>query len=333
MSFTEGLEQKYVLIVGDVMVDSYLWGTVTRISPEAPVPIVSVNRRENRLGGAANVALNLRAMGANVVVCSVLGCDDTGRAFQQLLFEHDIDSRGVIGSTLRRTTVKSRVIGNRTHIVRFDEEDTTPLNDDDTQALLERIRQTVKVLPIGAIIMQDYDKGCITPRLIDEVADLARRKGILLTVDPKHRNFRSFHDVTLFKPNLKELREGLNRDIDDSTEATLLRDLDEASLQLHHEQHIDIVMVTLSERGIYACDFRQATPTTLLLPARQREVADVSGAGDTVISIATLGLMQGLPLQQVVECANLAGGLVCEKVGVVPIDRQQLLDEMVKLNQ
>lgn len=322
------IEKEKIMIVGDVMIDSYMWGNVTRISPEAPVPVVSITKREKRLGGAANVALNIESMGASPIICSVLGNDDSGKGFQQIMYTNNMDRRGIVTSDNRMTTVKSRVIGNNMHIVRVDEESTHPLSAVEEDQLLDRIARTVKTIPIDAIIFQDYDKGCITPRIIDEVTDLARRKKILTTVDPKHRNFAHFKNTTLFKPNLKELREGLNLEIDDSDEGSLLRDLDHASQLLHEKQGFEIVLITLSSKGMYYCDFRNGGIDSSLVPACAHAVSDVSGAGDTVISVITLALAAELPLNEAVRCANLAAGIVCEQVGVVPVDRQRLIAEM-----
>ena len=325
--FFDKMAKERVLIVGDVMIDSYMWGNVTRISPEAPVPVVSVTKREKRLGGAANVALNIEAMGAVPIICSVLGNDDSSKDFQQIMYQNNMDRRGIVTSDNRMTTMKSRVIGNNMHIVRVDEESTHPLSAMEEDLLLDRIVRIVKTMPIDAIIFQDYDKGNITPRIIEEVTALAQRKKILTTVDPKHRNFASFKNVGLFKPNLKELREGLNIEIDDSSDERMMHDLLEASKLLHERQNIDIVLITLSSKGMYACDFRGGTPQTVLVPACVHSVSDVSGAGDTVISVITLALASGMSLNDAVCCANIAGGLVCEQVGVVPIDVEKLKAE------
>lgn len=324
----EKISHERVLIVGDVMIDSYMWGTVTRISPEAPVPVVSVTKREKRLGGAANVALNIEAMGAMPIICSVLGNDDSSKDFQQIMFQNNMDRRGIVVSDNRMTTMKSRVIGNNMHIVRVDEESTHPLSTMEEDLLLDRIGRIVKAMPIDAIIFQDYDKGNITPRIIEEVTSMANRKKILTTVDPKHRNFASFKNIGLFKPNLKELREGLNIELDDSDDENLMRGLQEASLQLSKRQNIDIVLITLSSKGMYACDFRGSEPRSMLIPACVHAVSDVSGAGDTVISVITLALAAGMGLEDSVRCANAAGGIVCEQVGVVPIDINRLKKDL-----
>ena len=321
-----------IMIIGDVMIDAYMWGEVTRISPEAPVPVVAIHRREKRLGGAANVALNLLALGCTPIVCTVLGNDDAGRDCLQLMYAHNIDRRGIVQSYDRMTTVKSRVIGNNSHIVRVDEETTSPLSESDATDLIVRVDVTLRTSHIDAIIFQDYDKGCITPQIIDEVTAMAKRRDILTTVDPKHRNFLHYHDVSLFKPNLKELREGLNIDVEDHTPEALKASLDRAAALLHERQHIERVCITLSNRGLYACDFRTSPAQSFLLPAQLRTIADVSGAGDTVISVATSLLASGVDLPDAMHAANMAGGIVCEQVGVVPIDRARLLSELSKEN-
>lgn len=327
----EKISHERIMIVGDVMIDSYMWGDVTRISPEAPVPVVSITKREKRLGGAANVALNISSMGATPIICSVLGNDDRGKDFQQIMYDNNMDRRGIVTSDNRMTTVKSRVIGNNMHIARVDEENTHNLSSIEEDMLIDRINRVLKTMPIDAIIFQDYDKGCITPRIIEEVTETAKRKKILTTVDPKHRNFSSFKNIGLFKPNLKELREGLNIEIDESSEESLIRDLQNASLELHKRQDIDIVLITLSSKGMYSCDFRDGKPKSLLTSACAHSVSDVSGAGDTVISVITLALGAGLDLQTAVYYANAAGGIVCEKVGVVPIDKDRLESDLKAL--
>lgn len=326
--FEQGLSQQRILIVGDVMVDSYMWGDVTRISPEAPVPICAITHRESRLGGAANVALNIRAMGANPIICSVLGNDDEGKNFQQIMYDHDMDKRGIISSDSRITTVKTRIIGNGMQMLRVDEEITNPLRTSEEDELIDRVKRIFKTLPINAVIFQDYDKGCLTPRVIEEITAVANRKNALTMVDPKHRNFANFHNVTLFKPNLKELKEGLNIDIDESNPDAMKRDLDAAAKMLHERQNIAIVFITLSAKGVYVCDFRKGTPNSFIIPAHLRTICDVSGAGDTVISVASLALACGLDIETAVEYANMAGGIVCEQVGVVPIDKERLLNEL-----
>lgn len=316
------------MVVGDVMIDAYLWGKVDRISPEAPVPIVSVNRRENRLGGAANVALNIQALGATPILCSVLGNDIKSLDFMELLKEQNMPTDGIITSNDRITTVKSRIIGNNAQMLRIDQEITAPLSITDEELLTERIAKILNDREINAIIFQDYDKGNITPKVIEQVSAMAKARNIPTAVDPKKRNFLNFKNVTLFKPNFKELKEGLNIDIKEVTEEKLT----EAATMLHESQNIDIVFITLSEKGAFIADFREGKARTMLIPAHLRKISDVSGAGDTVISVATCCLSMGLPVECLVNFSNLAGGIVCESVGVVPIDRNRLFSEIQRLN-
>ena len=325
---TTEVSSQQVLIIGDVMIDSYLWGNVDRISPEAPVPIVAVNRRESRLGGAANVALNIQAMGAKPIMCTVLGNDEKSNGFVDLMKAANMNTAGVIKSDERVTTVKFRILGNNVQLLRVDEEITSPLSENDENALIAKVEELLNTTEINAIIFQDYDKGNITQRVIAEVTTMAKAKGIPTTVDPKKRNFGNFTNVTLFKPNLKELREGLNIDIKDVT----IDELRKAADVLHKKQGIDIVFVTLSEKGAYICDYRTAEPRQVHVPAHLRSISDVSGAGDTVISVATLCLALGLDIENIIKYSNLAGGIVCESVGVVPIERNRFYSELEMYN-
>ena len=325
---TTEVSSQQILIIGDVMIDSYLWGNVDRISPEAPVPIVAVNRRESRLGGAANVALNIQAMGAKPIMCTVLGNDEKSNEFVDLMKAANMNTAGVIKSDERVTTVKFRILGNNVQLLRVDEEITSPLSENDENALIAKVEELLNTTEINAIIFQDYDKGNITQRVIAEVTTMAKAQGIPTTVDPKKRNFGNFTNVTLFKPNLKELREGLNIDIKDVT----IDELRKAADVLHKKQGIDIVFVTLSEKGAYICDYRTAEPRQVHVLAHLRSISDVSGAGDTVISVATLCLALGLDIENIIKYSNLAGGIVCESVGVVPIERNRFYSELEMYN-
>lgn len=326
---TSQSSKQNVLIVGDVMIDSYAWGSVDRISPEAPVPIVAVNRREDRLGGAANVALNLQALGARPIMCTVLGNDDKAKDFMALMQEKQMSTEGIICSDDRVTTVKFRILGNNVQLLRVDEETTKPLQPKDEDALVLKVKQILDSNDVNAIIFQDYDKGNITPRIIKEITAEARKRNIPTTVDPKRRNFDEFCNVTLFKPNLKELGDGLGMDVKDADEAVLKKAAD----VLHEKQNIDIVFITLSERGAFLCDYRGAEPRTILVPAHLRSISDVSGAGDTVISVATLCLSLGLDAESIISFSNLAGGIVCESVGVVPIGKERFYKELESINK
>lgn len=317
-----------IMVIGDVMIDSYLFGHVSRISPEAPVPIVAVNKRTNRLGGAANVAINISAMGARPVLCSVIGQDEKALTFENLLKDNDLFSGGILRSKKRITTTKFRIIGNNTQMLRVDEENTSGLDNEDLTTFKHLIETNLGEQNIDAIIFQDYDKGVISPQLIDHVAKLASERNIPITVDPKKKNFSNYRNLTLFKPNLKELQEGLGIDFDKADKTKL----SEAVRQIHKIHNIDLVLVTLSEQGVLISRrLDEDRFNEHHIPAHLRSIADVSGAGDTVISVATLCLAAGLPDSEVAALSNLAGGQVCEFVGVVPVDRNKLLLETSKL--
>lgn len=312
-----------VLIIGDVMMDSYLWGKVERISPEAPVPIVSVIKKENRLGGAANVALNVQSLGANPILCAVIGDDIEGETFLSLLDTKKLSNVGIVKVANRPTTVKTRVIGGNQQIVRLDSETDKVVSNETTQELLDRIFYIIETTKINAVIFEDYDKGLITPHLIETVVSYASEKNIITAVDPKKRNFLSYKNVTLFKPNLKELREGIKQDVNARNPA----ELSTAVTFLQNALNADFVMVTLSELGVYISSKDQ----NQTIPAHIRDIADVSGAGDTVIATTTLCLAAGLNAFETATISNLAGGLVCEQVGVVSINKASLLAETKKL--
>jgi len=292
------------------------------------VPVVAVNRRANRLGGAANVALNVSAMGANPILCSVIGADDKAETFCSLMNDHGLVNSGILKSTKRITTTKFRVIGNNTQMLRVDEEITSDLDNSDNAAFQEIISNLISNISVDAIIFQDYDKGVITPQLIRFVTELAIQRNIPVTVDPKKNNFSAYRDVTFFKPNLKELQEGMGVKFDKKDTDGLRQ----AIRKLHESQNIQNVMVTLSEEGVFISRRSSAKGfDEYHLPAHLRTIADVSGAGDTVISVATLALAAGITTQEIAALSNLAGGLVCEYVGVVPVERIRLLNEISKL--
>jgi rfaE bifunctional protein kinase chain/domain len=309
-----------VAIIGDVMVDSYIYGKVDRISPEAPVPVVHAERREKRLGGAANVALNVAALGATPILCSIIGDDLEGQIFTQLLRKRHMTEIGIVKSQQRITTLKERVLSGSQHMLRVDTESRAPLNELEKRSfhqLLERILPDADV-----IIFEDYDKGTITPETIALVTQLARNKGIPVVVDPKKENFLAYHGVTLFKPNFKELKEGLKMDINPSNR----QEVEAAVEKLRETLQAEQVLLTLSDKGMY-----YRTPTyQKWREAHLRMISDVSGAGDTVVSIAALSLGAQLPEETLTALANLGGGLVCEYIGVVPVPTDRLKEEAVK---
>lgn len=306
-----------ILIVGDVMLDSYIWGSVDRVSPEAPVPVVTVRKRDYRLGGAGNVVVNVHALGATPFLVSLVGNDDASVKLRSCLKKLSIDESGLVVSNTRPTTEKTRVIASHQQVVRVDEETDREASSEEEKQLIDRISQLLPKCDV--VIFQDYDKGTINPRIISSTVALARKKGIPTVVDPKRRNFLAYENVTLFKPNLKELREGLKMDVDGSR----LEQVEKAVEQLKIILKTEGVMATLSEHGVYI-DYRDQK---IKLPAHVREIADVSGAGDTVVAIAAACVALGLEPKLIAGLSNLGGGLVCQHVGVVPINKQELLKE------
>ena len=306
-----------VLVIGDVMLDAYMYGDVDRISPEAPVPILNVKSRDQRLGGAANVALNIQSLGAIPILCSVIGKDRSGVEFLDLMTSSGLSIEGITSSMSRKTTRKNRVISDGHHLLRVDEEEDLPLNEEDRRHLKRCVLRAMHDCDV--IIMEDYDKGCLNQTLIAQIIEAAQRFKIPVAVDPKKRNFLHYKGATLFKPNLKELNEGLKVQIDPTQQSTVY----EAIVLLDEQLGCINYLVTLSEYGVFASKGKDFVDH----PAHIRSIADVSGAGDTVISVAALGLALDLPLAFWSGLANLGGGIVCEYPGVIPIDYNQLLEE------
>ena len=316
----EKFKQMRAIVIGDTMVDCYMWGKVERISPEAPVPIVSITKRENRLGGAANVSLNLQALGATPILFSVIGDDENGKTFRKLLKKRRLSSEGIFIDPKRNTTTKNRIISKGQHIARVDEETTNYIEPEMEITLVAAIEKLIEKYSVDVIIFVDYDKGVITPTLFNSINQIAHQKGIPTTVDPKKRNFNLYKNVSLFKPNFKEFIDGtgLSGKKDD------LEWIKAAAVEFQQKQNFKLIFITLSELGVFISNGKNEQ----YLPAVIRYISDVSGAGDTVISVASLALSANLNPKIIALMSNLAGGLVCEKLGVVPVDKKQLMNEM-----
>ena len=312
-----------ILVIGDVMLDAYVMGKVNRISPEAPVPIVSLENDDARIGGAGNVALNLLALGAKPIICGVIGEDSSGDKLLNLFEKNGISTDGLVKSMVRKTTVKTRVISNKQQLLRIDSESTFPLLESEEIKLNNTIQNIINQ-GIDGIIFEDYNKGVLTDSVIQNTIKIAKEKDIPTAVDPKKENFLSYKGVSLFKPNLKELKEGLNLNFDFNSN----KDLFEKGIEVLEEKlQNEISFVTLSENGV----FIKNQTEKYYVPAHMRSISDVSGAGDTVIAVATLCLISGASTKQIAEISNLAGGLVCEKSGVVSISKNELLKEVSEL--
>ena len=312
-----------ILVIGDVMLDAYVMGKVNRISPEAPVPIVSLENEDARIGGAGNVALNLLALGAKPIICGVIGEDSSGDKLLNLFEKNGISTDGLVKSMARKTTVKTRVISNKQQLLRIDSESTFPLLESEEIKLNNTIQNIINQ-GVDGIIFEDYNKGVLTDSVIQNTIKIAKEKDIPTAVDPKKENFLSYKGVSLFKPNLKELKEGLNLNFDFNSN----KDLFEKGIEVLEEKlQNEISFVTLSENGV----FIKNQTEKYYVPAHMRSISDVSGAGDTVIAVATLCLISGASTKQIAEISNLAGGLVCEKSGVVSISKNDLLKEVSEL--
>ncbi len=321
----ESLFQKFnglkVLIIGDVMVDNYILGKVDRVSPEAPVPVVDVQKFDSRLGGAGNVALNVLAMGAKPVLCSCIGEDKEGQDLLDLLKSLGLSDSAIVRSAKRKTTTKTRIIGNNHQIVRIDHEITGDLDSIDAFILEQHFERELENTDV--VIMEDYNKGVLNAVNIERLIKKAKLRKIPVVVDPKKANFLLYKESTLFKPNLKEIKEGLKLDSD-------LKDLTNLKAAVEILDTVlkaDIYMVTMSESGVFV----KSASEEHHMPAHIRNIADVSGAGDTVVSIAALCIALHTPLRTMAELSNLAGGLVCEETGVVPIHKDRLLQEAKSL--
>lgn len=319
----EAFNGKRVLVVGDVMTDAYINGQVTRMSPEAPVPVVDLQTQEQRIGGAGNVALNLIALGAKAILASVIGQDTPGQELQQMLSKAGIQTDALIVSSERKTTIKTRVISNGKQLLRIDSEDQHDLSNTEMQVLQKAILQLLNQ-GIDGLLLEDYNKGVLTTELIEWLIAEANARQIPIAVDPKKKNFFAYKGCTLFKPNLKELKEGLQIDFNYQKDPSALH---KAIEQLQNQLKSRYTFVTLSEHGVQLYDGN----THHHQPAHIRNIADVSGAGDTVIATTCLCLICGASPSLIAALANLAGGLVCESPGVVSINKEKLLQEALQL--
>ncbi|MBN8674218.1 MAG: carbohydrate kinase [Chitinophagales bacterium] len=306
-------------VIGDVMLDTYMWGKVDRISPEAPVPVVTIKKKDFRIGGAGNVALNACSLGAKVTVLSVTGRDEEAGILENLFRENKIDTSFILQSSERITTSKTRIISRNQQMMRLDSEITTDLDEREEELLLNNVKAFISQEKPSVIILEDYNKGVLTEQVITEVIRLCKEAGIVTAVDPKRKNFFSYKGVDIFKPNLKEVKEGLNL-LFDEVDMPLLNSVHKELLNLlqHH-----ISFITLSEKGV----FYQGGNESALIPSHLRNIADVSGAGDTVIAVAAITYAVTKNIRLMAEVANIAGGLVCEEVGTVAINKEKLLQE------
>lgn len=317
----EQFGQQHILVVGDIMLDTYTFGDVHRISPEAPVPIVNITHTDKRLGGAANVALNLQSLGAKVSMLAITGNDAEANDIISILQQQGINADGVLKMDGRKTTVKNRVVANKHQLLRIDHESTEELNATESERLIDLARNIIGQNNITAVIFEDYDKGTLNEQIIQAILAITQEKSIPTTVDPKKRNFDFYSGASLFKPNLREFHEGLNFA---GSKQELLQQLPVLGIEYCKAKGYKYLFITLSEHGVFICD----QENSYLEKAHLRSISDVSGAGDTVIAVATLCLAADCEMSKIASIANMAGGLVCEKLGVVSIGIDELKAEL-----
>jgi rfaE bifunctional protein kinase chain/domain len=315
----ESFRQKRIAVVGDLMLDRYFWGSVARISPEAPVPVVEIESESARLGGAANVANNIKSLGAEPILIGVIGSDNSGSLLRDLLIQSAFTTVGLIVDEDRPTTVKTRVIAHSQHVVRIDRERKVEISHALQHEILEVLRQNIH--SVDAIILEDYNKGVVVKSLIKQLVNLANEHKRVITVDPKFNNFFDYHDVTVFKPNSREVEAVMGvKLVDDAV-------VEETGRAIMKRLQVKNILLTRGERGM---TLFEADGTITHIPARTRSVADVSGAGDTVISTLTVALASGVAVREAASLANYAGGVVCGEVGIVPISRDALISAILK---
>ena len=315
----ESFTKLKVGVIGDVMLDTYMWGRVDRISPEAPVPVVSLEKKEYRIGGAGNVALNCHSLGSQVFILSVTGDDSDGLLLHELLDENMIDTSYFVKSSSRITTNKTRIISRNQQMMRLDSEVTADLGKKDENALLQQVHSFIQKHDPDVMIFEDYNKGILTEKVIHEVITICSEAGVITVVDPKRKNFFTYQHADIFKPNLTEVRQGLNLLFEELNDSLLRR----IHLELKNILEHKISFITLSDKGV----FYQQDGRASIIPSHLRNIADVSGAGDTVVAVAALVYVVTKDVHLMAEVANIAGGLVCEEVGTVAIDKGKLQNE------
>ena len=312
----KNLAKQKVFVIGDVMLDNYWFGYSDRMSPEAPVPIVTLEKKESRLGGALNVVANCQALGAETYILSVIGKDEDGKTLLDICKRENIKTNFILSDPNRITTTKARVISDNKHMLRIDHELTKKLARETEHKFIDKCLKAIQIEKPDVIILQDYNKGVLTPTVIKNIIRHAKEVGCIITVDPKLKNFFAYKGVDIFKPNLKEVKEGLGL----SKISTTKKGLQQIHKDLQEKLKHKISFITLSEKGVYV----QEVNSGLLIPVHKRNIVDVSGAGDTVIAVASLVYSATKDKELMAEMANLAGGLVCEHVGVVSINAKEL---------
>ncbi|RPI01350.1 MAG: D-glycero-beta-D-manno-heptose-7-phosphate kinase [Ignavibacteriae bacterium] len=314
-----GFAGKRIAVVGDLMLDRYFWGKVSRISPEAPVPVVEVEEESTRLGGAANVANNIASLGGTPIMIGIVGNDTGGESLRKLVTEKGFPILGIVTDETRPTTIKTRVIAHNQHVVRIDREEKMDLDADVQARVVANFENQINSL--DGIILEDYNKGVLTKGTIASIIRISKEHRKTITVDPKYNNFFEYKDVSVFKPNRKETEEALGRRLE------CLPDVEKAARELMSRLQADNVLLTMGEKGMILLE---RNGTLAYVETKARHVADVSGAGDTVIATLTMGMVAGASVGESAALANYAGGIVCGEVGIVPIDKGILIQTILK---
>jgi rfaE bifunctional protein kinase chain/domain len=313
---------KKIFIIGDIMLDRYLFGDVTRISPEAPVQVFDIRKSEYRLGGAANVGFNVKTLGSVPVLIGVTGEDADGKLLTEEMKKSDLTTEGIITEKGRPTTSKTRVISDSHHLLRIDSEMKDDISADSQNKILNYLQKNIK--EIGVLILQDYNKGVLSRNLIQSLSKFAKENGIKILVDPKFDNFFEFRNVFLFKPNRKELEDALGK------KAKQTEDFDKFAEELIGKINCENVILTLGELGMLIFENTNGAMKKVKIDTKAMKVADVSGAGDTVISTIAVCLAGGANVKDAAVISNYAAGIVIKEVGIVPVYKDELIEYILK---
>jgi rfaE bifunctional protein kinase chain/domain len=318
IAFVDKFPETRTLVVGDVILDHYIWGYVSRISPEAPVPVVAVTRENLLLGGSTNVVNNIHALGGKVSVCGVIGNDDAGRRLVQMLRVQGISVDGLIVERSRPTTIKTRIIAHSQQVVRFDRETKSSIGKETHRQIYAYVKRQVRD-GLDAIVLSDYCKGVVTKGLVRDIVALAKKHKVVVSVDPKISHFGIYSGVTILTPNTKEASLGSKIDISDE------KSLISAGKQLLRRLKCSAVLITRGEHGMSLFERSKITH----IPTVAREVYDVTGAGDTVISVLTLAMAAGASLGDAARLSNFAAGIVVGIVGTAIVKPEELKQKII----
>lgn len=319
LSMIPKIKKQSILVIGDTMVDKFIWGKVSRISPEAPVPVVEVSKDTETLGGAGNVASNITALGATAYLVTVIGDDINGATMKNMLDEKNINYDYVVVDKNRPTTIKTRIIASHQQVVRVDREVKGTFAPSTEDMIIKNIETVIS--KVDGIIISDYAKGIVVPRVLKKILSLAKKRNIPVTVDPKVENFKLYKNITCMTPNTKEATEGMN-----AKNITTDKDIAALGSRILKFLHSESVLITRGEKGMTLIEKNNKTTH---IPTRAKEVYDVTGAGDTVIATMTLALSAKFDLVSSAEIANFAAGLVVAKVGTATITSEEL-EETIK---